>query len=105
MTKSFGEHRAASRPGEALNAIAKRAGVANATLYRHFPTRESLVLEVYRHEVRQLVSLLFLPVRWCGRAAHLVTSLVDGRFTSRARFAGWSARAAMSLSGSWPATG
>jgi Transcriptional regulator len=39
-----------------LNAIAKRAGVANATLYRHFPTRESLVLEVYRHEVRQLVS-------------------------------------------------
>lgn len=39
-----------------LNAIAKRAGVANATLYRHFPTRESLVLEVYRHEVRQLVA-------------------------------------------------
>ncbi|HEY1819991.1 MAG TPA: TetR/AcrR family transcriptional regulator [Trebonia sp.] len=38
-----------------LNAIAKRAGVANGTLYRHFPTRESLVLEVYRHEVRQLV--------------------------------------------------
>ena len=38
-----------------LNAIAKSAGVANATLYRHFPTREKLVLEVYRHEVRQLV--------------------------------------------------
>ena len=39
-----------------LNAIAKRAGVANATLYRHFPSRESLVLEVYRHEVRQVVA-------------------------------------------------
>jgi AcrR family transcriptional regulator len=39
-----------------LNAIAKRAGVANATLYRHFPTRESLVLEVYRHEVAELVA-------------------------------------------------
>ena len=38
-----------------LNAIAKRAGVANATLYRHFPTRESLVFEVYRHEVEQVV--------------------------------------------------
>ena len=38
-----------------LNAIAKRAGVANATLYRHFPTRESLVLEVYQHEVGQVV--------------------------------------------------
>jgi AcrR family transcriptional regulator len=39
-----------------LNAIARRAGVANATLYRHFPTREGLVLEVYRHEVAQLVA-------------------------------------------------
>jgi AcrR family transcriptional regulator len=38
-----------------LNSIAARAGVANATLYRHFPTRESLVLEVYRYEVQQLV--------------------------------------------------
>jgi AcrR family transcriptional regulator len=35
-------------PGEvSLNAIARRAGVANATLYRHFPTR---------HEVRQLAA-------------------------------------------------
>jgi AcrR family transcriptional regulator len=39
-----------------LNSIAARAGVANATLYRHFPTRESLVLEVYRQEVQQLVA-------------------------------------------------
>jgi AcrR family transcriptional regulator len=38
-----------------LNSIAARAGVANATLYRHFPTRESLVFEVYRYEVQQLV--------------------------------------------------
>jgi AcrR family transcriptional regulator len=38
-----------------LNSIAHRAGLANATLYRHFPTRESLILEVYREEVRQVV--------------------------------------------------
>jgi AcrR family transcriptional regulator len=38
-----------------LNEIAKRAGVANATLYRHFATREALVFEVYRHEVQQVV--------------------------------------------------
>ena len=38
-----------------INSIARRAGVGNATLYRHFPTREALVLEVYQHEVRQLV--------------------------------------------------
>jgi AcrR family transcriptional regulator len=39
-----------------LNAIAKRANVANATLYRHFPTREQLVLEVYGLEVHNLVA-------------------------------------------------
>src|ERR1700726_1282565 len=42
-------------PDASLNAIAKRAGVANATLYRHFATREELVLAIYRHEVRGLV--------------------------------------------------
>jgi len=42
-------------PDASLNAIAKRAGVANATLYRHFPTREELVLATYDHEVSQLV--------------------------------------------------
>jgi AcrR family transcriptional regulator len=36
-----------------LNSIAKKAGVGIGTLYRHFPTREALVLEVYRHEVQQ----------------------------------------------------
>jgi AcrR family transcriptional regulator len=38
-----------------LNAIARRAGVANATLYRHFPTREELVLAAYEHEVGHVV--------------------------------------------------
>jgi AcrR family transcriptional regulator len=42
-------------PDASLNAIAKRAGVGNATLYRHFQTREELVLAVYQHEVRKLV--------------------------------------------------
>lgn len=28
--------------------VARRAGLSNATLYRHFPTRESLLVEVYR---------------------------------------------------------
>jgi AcrR family transcriptional regulator len=42
-------------PDASLNAIARRAGVANATLYRHFPTREDLVLAAYQQEVRKLV--------------------------------------------------
>ncbi len=37
-----------------LNSIAKAAGVGPGTLYRHFPTREDLVLAVYRHDVQQL---------------------------------------------------
>ena len=43
-------------PDASLNAIAKRAGVANATLYRHFPTREDLVLATYQHEVQRLIA-------------------------------------------------
>jgi AcrR family transcriptional regulator len=31
-----------------LDAIARRAGVGSGTLYRHFPTRESLIIAVYR---------------------------------------------------------
>ncbi|MCW2143068.1 TetR/AcrR family transcriptional regulator [Actinoplanes cyaneus] len=45
---------ASGQPGISLDAIAKRAGVGNATLYRHFPTREDLVEEVYRDQIRPL---------------------------------------------------
>ncbi|MET9267376.1 TetR family transcriptional regulator [Amycolatopsis sp. NPDC004079] len=40
-----------------VDEIAKRAGVAVGTLYRHFETREALVEEVYRQEVDQLCAL------------------------------------------------
>lgn len=39
-----------------LNAVAQRAGVGQGTLYRHFPTRESLLAEVYRLDVDDLVT-------------------------------------------------
>ncbi len=38
-----------------LNAIAKQSGVGPGTLYRHFPTREDLILAVYQHDVQRLV--------------------------------------------------
>ncbi len=38
-----------------LNQIAQRANVGPGTLYRHFPTREALVLAVYRLDVDLLV--------------------------------------------------
>ncbi len=38
----------------ALEEIARRAGLGIGTLYRHFPTRETLLAEVYRHALEQL---------------------------------------------------
>lgn len=49
-------HLLAESPQASMNEIAKRAGVGAGTLYRHFPTREDLILAVYRHDVRKLVS-------------------------------------------------
>lgn len=37
-----------------LSVIAKKAGVGQGTFYRHFPDRETLVLEIYRHEMHQV---------------------------------------------------
>ncbi|MGP4019350.1 TetR/AcrR family transcriptional regulator [Saccharopolyspora sp. 5N708] len=45
----------AADPAVSLNEVAKRAGVGAGTLYRHFPTREDLILAVYRHDVQRLV--------------------------------------------------
>lgn len=42
-------------PDVSLNSIAKLVGVGAGTLYRHFPTREALLLAVYQEEVEQLV--------------------------------------------------
>ncbi|GAA5159356.1 MULTISPECIES: TetR/AcrR family transcriptional regulator [Amycolatopsis] len=41
-----------------FNAIAKKAGVGVGTVYRHFPTPESLILAVYEREVRHLVEVV-----------------------------------------------
>ncbi|WP_315833732.1 TetR/AcrR family transcriptional regulator [Bradyrhizobium prioriisuperbiae] len=47
----------AGGPQASLEAVARQAGVGIGTLYRHFPTRESLFEAVYRHEVDQLGEL------------------------------------------------
>src|SRR6202158_5706906 len=47
----------AGGPDASLEAVARRAGVGIGTLYRHFPTRESLFEAVYRREVEQLADL------------------------------------------------
>jgi AcrR family transcriptional regulator len=47
----------AGGPEASLEAVARTAGVGIGTLYRHFPTRESLFEAVYRREVQQLADL------------------------------------------------
>jgi AcrR family transcriptional regulator len=37
-----------------LDEIARRAGIGNATMYRHFPTRRELIIAVYADEVAAL---------------------------------------------------
>lgn len=64
-------------PSASLNAIAKAAAVGPGTLYRHFPTREALVLAVYHKEIEDLVGLAQALAaahppedafcRWCAR--------------------------------------
>lgn len=39
-----------------MRSIAREAGVGIATLYRHFPTRESLVAAVYQDQVERLMT-------------------------------------------------
>ncbi|MFG1606583.1 TetR/AcrR family transcriptional regulator [Actinoplanes sp. NPDC049265] len=56
-----------------LNEIAKAAGVGQGTLYRHFPTREALLLEVYRRDVDEM----------CDEAATLVRELPAGEALAR----------------------
>jgi AcrR family transcriptional regulator len=62
-----------------LNAIARQAGVGQGTLYRHFPTRDDLLAEVYREDVGELVDAapallathapLTALARWLDRVA------------------------------------
>jgi AcrR family transcriptional regulator len=70
----------AATPEASMNSIAKSAGVGAGTLYRHFPTREALILGVYRQEIQQLVDLapalltrhepLVAMRAWLERLAH-----------------------------------
>ncbi len=69
----------AADPHASLNSISKAAGVVAGTLYRHFPSREALILGVYRQEIQTLVDLasgmlarhppLVAFRHWCDRLA------------------------------------
>jgi len=86
-------------PKASMHSIAKAAGVGQGTLYRHFPTREALLLGVYRDGIEALVQLAAdLPTKmgplealqtWCeqftdyGRKKHGVAEAVRGAMSPK----------------------
>ncbi|WP_370963113.1 TetR/AcrR family transcriptional regulator [Amycolatopsis sp. cg9] len=44
----------AANPLVPLSEVAKHAGVGAGTLYRHFPSREDLILAAYQHDIERL---------------------------------------------------
>jgi AcrR family transcriptional regulator len=89
----------AADPDASLNSIAKTAGVGAGTLYRHFPSREALVVGVYRNEIDALVALAptllteYPPLQafrlWCdrlgqlGRVKHGVADMLHAAISER----------------------
>ncbi|MEU9438988.1 TetR/AcrR family transcriptional regulator [Streptomyces sp. NPDC048252] len=71
----------ASGKAVSLDSIAKRAGVGSGTLYRHFPTREDLVEEVYRDQIR--------PLRDDARDLLASEQPAQALYTWMRRFAEW----------------
>jgi AcrR family transcriptional regulator len=74
-----------------LDDIAKAAGVGNATLYRHFPTRAALIEAVYDHRIAALCALAteLSRTREPGRALHewlqaLVAHITEDRVLAEA---------------------
>ena len=51
----------ASDPDSSMSEIARRAGVVRATIYVHFPTRESLLDAVMEYATGQVVEAMKAP--------------------------------------------
>ncbi|WP_433299234.1 TetR/AcrR family transcriptional regulator [Actinoplanes sp. CA-030573] len=70
-----------------MNQIAQRAGVGPGTLYRNYPSREALILEIYQEEVDRLagsVSELLATLPPLEALRRWTTELVDGMRTKHA---------------------
>ncbi len=64
-----------------MKQISQRAGVGAGTLYRNFPTLESLVLAVYQDEVARIIATvpdLLAPMPRLEALRHWTTDLVEG---------------------------
>jgi len=95
-----------------LSAVAKRAGVGQGSLYRHFPDRVSLALAVFEENMSRIEALAATPGTLPRDIAALVTDQSEGaapfiemlsRGTDDARVASYEARLRRAVEQVWPA--
>jgi AcrR family transcriptional regulator len=63
--------------------IARRAGVGQATLYRHFPDRLALTSAVIAYQMERLEACVAITVRQPARFRHLLDELLRTQVTMR----------------------
>jgi AcrR family transcriptional regulator len=84
-----------------MNQIAQRAGVGPGTLYRNYPSREALILDIYQDEVATLagsVTELLAGAQPLEALRHWTTDLVDAMRKKHAFGAALSSDAHKSIS-------
>ncbi|GAA5037504.1 AcrR family transcriptional regulator [Thermocatellispora tengchongensis] len=65
-------------PDAPLDQIAERAGVGNATLYRHFPTRTDLIQSVVLDDMAQVAALATETLAGAPSAGDALTAFATG---------------------------
>lgn len=76
----------ASDPEASMAGIARRAGVVRATLYVHFPTRESLIEAVTRHAIAEVAQVVEAAEPDRGEPAEALARLVATTWRTMGRF-------------------
>lgn len=70
-----------------LSAIARTAGVGQAVLYRHFPTREAIALAVFDQNMEAVEALAARPDARLREVTDLITHQIEGSAAVIAMFA------------------
>jgi AcrR family transcriptional regulator len=78
----------ASDPDSSMSEIARRAGVVRATIYVHFPTRESLLDAVMEYAVNQVVEAMRAAEPWRGEPEEALERVLRATWRQLAQFHG-----------------